>query len=74
MTEACRAMVNHAFRELGLNRVGIACATENHRSRAIPERLGFRQEGVQRQAEWLYDRFVDRALYAMLASEWREHP
>jgi ribosomal-protein-serine acetyltransferase len=74
MTEACRAMVNHAFRELGLNRVGIACATENHRSRAIPERLGFRQEGVQRQAEWLYDCFVDRALYAMLASEWREHP
>jgi ribosomal-protein-serine acetyltransferase len=73
MTKACWAMVDHAFKELGLNRVGIACATENNRSRAIPERLGFRQEGVQRQAEWLYDRFVDHALYAMLASEWREH-
>jgi ribosomal-protein-serine acetyltransferase len=42
MTEACRALVNYAFKELRLNRVGIACATENHRSRVIPERLGFR--------------------------------
>src|SRR5918997_1771233 len=74
MTSACRALVDHALLELGLNRVGIACAVENRRSRAIPERLGFRNEGVQRQAEWLYDRFVDHALYAMLASEWREHP
>jgi len=26
---------------------------------------------VQRQAEWLYDHFVDHAVYAALASEWR---
>ncbi len=70
-TAACRALVDHAFRELGLNRVTIACATENKKSCAIPERLGFRREGVQRQAEWLYDRFVDHVVYAALASEWR---
>ena len=71
MTAACRALVDHAFGELGLNRVSIACATENKKSCAIPERLGFRQEGVQRQAEWLYDHFVDHAVYAAIASEWR---
>ena len=71
MTAACRAMVEHAFAELGLNRVGIACAIANEKSRAIPERLGFRQEGVQRQAEWLYDHFVDHVVYAALASEWQ---
>src|SRR3712207_9583243 len=60
-----------SFLELGLNRVGIACAVENEKSCAIPERLGFRNEGVQRQAEWLYDRFVDHVGYAVLASEWR---
>src|SRR3712207_6857835 len=51
------------------NRVSIACATENKKSCAIPERLGFRREGVQRQAEWLYDHFVDHVIYAALRSE-----
>jgi ribosomal-protein-serine acetyltransferase len=71
VTAACRAMVDHAFEELELNRVSIACATENIKSCAIPERLGFRQEGVVRQAEWLYDHFVDHVLYATLVGEWQ---
>ena len=71
MTAACGALVDHAFLELALNRVGIACAVGNERSCAIPQRLGLRQEGVQHQAEWLYDHFVDHAVYAVLASEWR---
>src|SRR5215470_3843485 len=29
MTKACRAMVDHAFNEVGLNRVEIRCATGN---------------------------------------------
>ena len=70
VTAACRALVEHAFGELGLNRVVILCATENEKSCAIPERLGFRREGVRRQAEWLYDHFVDHAVYSALASEW----
>ena len=71
-TNACRALVDHAFEELGLNRVSIACATENKRSCAIPERLSFQREGIQRQAEWLYDHFVDHVVYAALASEWQK--
>src|SRR3712207_4908853 len=55
VTAACRALVDHAFGELGLNRVVISCATENEKSCAIPERLGFRREGIERQAEWLYE-------------------
>src|ERR671911_609539 len=70
VTAACRALVEHAFGELGLNRVVISCATENEKSCAIPERLGFRREGIERQAEWLYDRFVDHVTYSALASEW----
>ena len=70
MTRACRALVDQAFDELGLNRVVIRCATGNTRSCAIPERLGFTHEGVKRQAEWLYDHFVDHNVYAMLAEDW----
>lgn len=70
MTRACRAMVDFAFHKLQLNRVTILCATGNTRSRAIPERLGFTQEGVLHEGEWLYDHFVHLVIYRMLAREW----
>jgi ribosomal-protein-serine acetyltransferase len=69
MTAACRAMTRHALAELKLNRVEIRCAVENHRSRAIPRRLGFTEEGRLREVEWLYDHFEDHIVYSLLASE-----
>lgn len=71
MTRTCSALVDLAFNELGLNRVEISCARENRRCRLVPERLGFKQEGVSRQREWLYDHFVDTVGYSMLASDWK---
>jgi ribosomal-protein-serine acetyltransferase len=66
MTAACRALVRHGFETLGLNRIAIAAAVENARSRRVAERLGFRFEGISREPEWLYDHFVDHAVYALL--------
>jgi ribosomal-protein-serine acetyltransferase len=71
ITKACIVMIDHAFHELGLNRVVISCAEENEKSRAIAERLGFTQEGTLRQSDWLKDRFVNQVIYGVLASEWR---
>lgn len=71
MTRSCRALVDHLFGELKLNRVEIRCAVGNDRSCAVPRRLGFRQEGILRQAEWLYDHFVDHVVWGMLAEDWR---
>jgi len=70
MTRTCRFLVGHALGALGLNRVEILCAVGNARSRAVPERLGFRREGVLRQAEWVRDHFNDLAVYSMLAADW----
>lgn len=72
MTRACGALVAHAFKEFNLNRVEIRCGSGNARSRGVPERLGFKQEGVLRQAEVLHGRFIDLVVYAMLAEEWRQ--
>jgi ribosomal-protein-serine acetyltransferase len=71
VTKACKALIDYAFNELELNRIEIRCATGNKRSCAIPQKLGFTQEGVVRQAEWLYDRFVDHLVYGLLRSEWK---
>jgi len=69
--ESCKKFVAYAFECLKLNRVQIRCATENERSRAIPERLGFTEEGILRQSEWLERGFVDLVVYGLLADEWK---
>jgi ribosomal-protein-serine acetyltransferase len=82
MTEAVRAYVDHAFGIWKLNRVTIEAAVENARSRAVAERLGFREEGVLREVERVGERMVDHVVYAMLAADWpraavkalRRHP
>ncbi len=66
MTACCRAMVDHAFNELGLHRIVIAVATDNHASQAIPDRLGFTKESVQRDTELLYGRFVDHTINVLI--------
>ena len=71
MTAAVAALLRHGFRTLALNRIEIRAGVRNRRSRAIPERLGFRHEGTLRHAERLPDRFVDHAIYGMLSEEWR---
>ena len=69
MTAAVRALVAHAFDERGLHRIEIAAAVDNARSRAIPERLGFRAEGVRREAERHGDRYLDLVVYALLETD-----
>jgi len=69
MTEAVRALVDHAFGTLDLHRVEISAAVENARSRAIPERLGFREEGTRRDAERHGERYVDLVIYGRLATD-----
>jgi len=64
------ALVDYGFRELGLHRIEIKAGTGNLRSRAIPERLGFVQEAVLREAGRTGLGFVDLVVYGMLAPEW----
>ena len=72
MTKVAKALTNYAINHLNLNKVEIRVATENKKSRSIPEKLGFVNEGTIRQAEWLYDHYVDHVIYGVLASEWGE--
>jgi len=54
-----------------MHRVEIRCGTGNHRSCAVPERLGFTREGVLREAQWVSGRWVDLVVWGMLEQEWK---
>jgi ribosomal-protein-serine acetyltransferase len=71
ITRAVEVLIDHAFGAWKLNRIEIRTGVENLPSRAIPERLGFRDEGRLLQAERVGERWVDHVLYAMLAADWR---
>ncbi len=70
VTRCTRRLITYAFEHLAMHRVVIRVASGNSRSRRVPERLGFTEEGTMRECEWLHDRFVDLVVYSMLREEW----
>ncbi|SMF87778.1 ribosomal-protein-serine acetyltransferase [Paenibacillus uliginis N3/975] len=65
-----KELIQYAFDELKLNKVEIGVATENMKSRAIPENLGFKREGELRDYEYINGRFLNRVIYGLKAEEW----
>ncbi|WP_421385216.1 GNAT family N-acetyltransferase [Bacillus salacetis] len=70
ITRAVAALLDYIFETWKINRVEIQCAAGNDKSMAIPERLGFVNEGVKREGQWLYDHYEDLVTYSLLAGEW----
>lgn len=70
MTAAARVVTDYAFEEWRLNRVDIRCSVENHRSAAIPRRLGYQQEGMLRQAFRVGDEYQDLLLFGLVREQW----
>lgn len=69
-SKAVKAVINHAFKDLSLNRIEIRCGKDNYKSQRIPERLGFYREGIIRDGEYLNGRFHDLIVYGLLSREW----
>lgn len=70
MTESVKALCRWAFRKQRMFRVQIKCATENIRSRAIPERLGFVHEGTERGGARLANgRHTNLEVYSRLRTD-----
>jgi len=70
VTSCVKFLVSYAFEKLDLNKVCIPAAEGNAKSRAIPERLNFVNEGIERAAENLYGRYVNHVRYSVLRKEW----
>lgn len=69
-TEAMYLMMRRAFDELGYRRYEWKCDALNAGSRAAAARLGFRLEGVFRQATVYKGRNRDTAWHAIIDKEW----
>lgn len=70
MLRSCKALINHAFNNLKLNRVVIKVGIGNEKSTAIPLALNFYQEGVERNGELINGQFRDLVVFSMLKKDW----
>ncbi|MFS0636927.1 GNAT family protein [Mesobacillus foraminis] len=70
ITKSVSALLSYLFETLTINRVEIQCAVNNHKSIAIPKRLGFVKEGIKREGQWLYDHYEDLVTYSLLSKDW----
>ena len=71
MTEAARAAIDFGFEGMHAHRIRVAAGTGNQRSLNVIRRLGFRFEGIAREAEWCDGRWLDHNVFALLEQDRR---
>lgn len=70
ITRSVEKLCEFAFNKLEINRIQIKCAVGNQPSRKVPQRLGFKFEGIERQGELLTGGiFADLEIYSKLKSD-----
>ena len=70
--EAAGALLDLAFRQLGLHRVFGRTDARNAASAALMRRLGMRQEAYLVENEWFKGEWTTEIDFAILAAEWRK--
>ena len=56
--------------DLGLEKIVISCSTTNIKSQSIAKRLGFQEECLVPNKEFLYDHYVDHILFSKTRKEY----
>ncbi|MFF5292666.1 GNAT family N-acetyltransferase [Paractinoplanes globisporus] len=69
-TEATRLMVGYGFTELGLHRIQLAATGFNERALHTYEKVGFVEEGRDRQAIFRGGKWHDQVRMGILDHEW----
>lgn len=67
MTEAIKELIVFGMEQLGCKRIEIRCESTNLKSRSIPEKLGFKLEGILRNEDLSADgkRLTDTCVYGL---------
>lgn len=69
-TEAMRLMVDYGFRELNLHRIELDVYPFNPRAMHVYEKIGFKREGVLRDALFFDGEYHDEIIMGILKHEW----
>lgn len=69
ITISLKSLIKELFNRYSMNRIEIQCAANNLKSQGIPERLGFKKEGIKREGQFLYDHYEDLIVYSLLRNE-----
>jgi len=67
---ATNEILRHAFYDMNLNRVELTVLESNNRAIALYEKLGFKKEGIKREAVYKNGEFVNMIFMAILKSEY----
>ena len=62
-------MIDYIFDVMNLNRIQLKAANGNLKSQRVAERLGFLQEGIERDGELHNRGFVDLVVFSLLNSD-----
>ncbi|KYK28335.1 MAG: hypothetical protein AYK23_05625 [Candidatus Proteinoplasmatales archaeon SG8-5] len=71
-TEAIRLMLDYGFDSLNLHRIELGVFDFNERARKAYRKLGFREEGVKREAVYMKGEYHDIVLMGILRKEWKK--
>lgn len=69
-SEAMNLMLKHGFETLKLHRIHLGVFAFNPRAIHVYEKVGFRQEGIQRDALYAAGQYHDMIMMAMLEDEY----
>lgn len=72
MTKSVKSLVDYIFSVMNMNRIQIKCGVGNRKSSAIPKRLGFQFEGIERHGEKHKNGYIDLEVYSLLRLEWEK--
>lgn len=71
MSEAVKAVIQFGFHTMGLNRIEADASIYNVGSIMLLKKVGFMQEGIQREQYYEDGNYHDLVLFALLKREWR---
>ncbi len=72
ITRCVRALMDHTIDHMDIEQFLIGCALNNQRSRAVPERLGYRLHTTVPNGEVVGEFTYDRVIYGIQSTAWRE--
>jgi ribosomal-protein-serine acetyltransferase len=70
LSKSLSSFIEYLFNSKGMNRIEVQILVGNERSKGVPLRLGFKQEGILRQSVRMYDAYHDVELFSLLKEEW----